>query len=360
MPRVPMRYKRLYPRDMQSPVVQKNYSQFIRLGQIISVNSTEGVCTIRWLDRPGFRYDVILSQGAPKEWQIPEEGSMVLVGFDSAEQARILRYINLGQGQRIQRTKTLPKLKPGDKLWEAGGTYIYLDRKGNYRVETATQGSFSLDAASGTFASETVDWRVQTEAGTKFFGIVQRATLNSDGSKSVELIEGNTDEYLTEYKMKLVETADGGLGVTTTDPLVDITMGTVVDDDGLVYDKNGIPTTWNSNSALCLKMVVKKNGTELLHISLTKGGELDVTVDGNVNLTSNADVNVEGQNVVLNNGEKGVAREDDEVSVPITATDIASLNLQVVGFGPVTVTGPTSVTVTGTISTASETVKAGD
>lgn len=358
-----MRRKKMYPKDVESYTVQKNLNNRCRLARVASVNPSEGTCTLQYVDYVGgFAYDVIVSQGSRGEWHMPKKGDVLVTIKDVSDQTRIVGYINFGQAQRVQQTKTLPKLKEGEKFWEAGGTYIHIDRAGNFEVSTPSMGSMSLEAATGVFKTETVDWKIATEAGTQYFGLVKRATLNLDGTKSVEIIEGDTDEYLTEYRFKLVEIADGGLGVSTEDPLVDIGMGTIIDDDGNPVDKNGLPTTWESSSALCINMVVKKSGTELLTLTLSKGGELNISVSDVLN---------------INGGTNGVARKEDATLVNSSTDSAFTTWMSAVDAFCFAAADPGSLAtangvykaavpsgapsdVTGKINEGSETVKVGD
>lgn len=293
-----MRFRKLYPRDLQSPTIQRSLNQYTRVGRIIQVNSTKGTCVIQWLDRPGYREDVLLLQGSHKEWNIPEKGAVVLVAFDVKDQARIIRYFNVGHSRRVSE-KTLPVLKEGEKLWECAGSFLYMKENGDIVLWSQQEGIVTLENSSNTFKSETVNWRVQTDVGSQFFGLIKRLVNSPYGDKESKVVTTLAGDSLGEYKFLLYETAEDQsnlLGATT--PLIELVFGTVVDDDGNLIDKDG-NTTLDPAKAVCVQLIVTKSGSQLLKLSLDKEGNLSITAP----------------EIVVNNGTQGAARKEDRTIV---------------------------------------------
>ena len=382
-----MRYRKLYPKDMVSATVQQDLNKNLRLGVITDVDSEQGTCTLRWLDKPGFQTDVYLTQGTQKEWHIPEVNSLVLVGFTAKDQAYILRYINLGQAGRVATSKTLPRLQEGEKFWEVGGSYIHMRANGDINIATLEGGEITLEASSGTYKSETVNWRLSSEGGSQYLGIVKRPVSNVDGTKSFKLIgvepglpssptNGLTGQYLTEYRLKVVEVADNTVGVDPTVPtLFDIRIGTVVDANGFTVDRLGAPvSTPLGPTALCVKLTITSPLSPLvplLDLTIDKQGKLDLTVLNNVAVTSLAQMalkalaqmTLDAPSIILNQGPNGAARLQDTVEVTLTDVEVVSLGLLSTAIGTPISIGPQSVTsvkLRGHITSASNTVKIGN
>jgi hypothetical protein len=317
-----MRFKKSVFRDIKSSITQRELTGYTRIAKIEAVDSQKGVCTISWLDRPGGRVDVLLTQSDHGSWNIPERGAVVLVGFDVGDQARILRYINLGHENRIKKLKSLPKLKEGEKFWEAGGSYIYLQKNGDIVLSTLTQGYLILEAATGTLKVEAVDWKVLSEAGSQTFGLTKRFV--QDGTdKQQRIIENDQGEAYVEYNLKVVEKADSQLGPSDLDnPLIDITLGTYIDSKGEVVDKDNNTTTilTNPQKALDVKITLK-SGVEL---TIDKEGNLNLKgVKLNINQASvdqdhpDVAIGLEVNDASLGDRGQHVAREHDRVTIPI-------------------------------------------
>lgn len=314
-----LRYRKVFPKDANSPTSQKDLSMYTRIGMVDRVDPSEGTCTIRWLDRPGKRYDVLLTQGSPNEWCIPKRGDCVLVAFDHHERARIIRYINVGHATRVQSTKSLPKLKDGEKLWEVEGSYLYLKKNGDIVLSTLDSGYISLESNTGTWRSETVNWKIITEAGVMNFGLVKRFVSDGTQREFQEIVDEEGNNY-TEYRIKIVETADGSLGVTGVEnPFIDITLGTYVNQEGKAVDKKDQQA--DGNKQLAVK------------ISLQNGVQINIDKEGRISLKASswnfneASVDVDDQDIEkdleVNDASKGkrgqhAAREHDSVTIPLS------------------------------------------
>jgi len=328
-----IRRRRLYASDVKSPVRQRDLSMYQRIGKVEHVDPERGVCSIRWLDKPGIRNDVILTQASPKTFEIPEKGSVVLVAFDHQERARIIRYINLGHESRVQETKSLPRLKEGEKLWENGGSYLYMKKNGDIVLSTLSQGYVVLENKTSTYRSETVSWKIVTDGGIMYFGDVKRFIDNGDGTRTLESVTNITGDVYTEFRIRMVETEDGALGLKGIEnPFIDLVIGTVVDDEGDAVSKNeSVPT--NPQKQLALKLELQSG----VKIFIDKEGRLSIE-GAKINInnakvdSSDADISEGLEENDANLGTKGqhAAREHDEITVPLGSSsynDSEHLNL---------------------------------
>jgi hypothetical protein len=332
-----MLFKRKFPSDIRSSTVQRDFSSYLRIGVVDQVYPERGVCTLRWLDKPGYRAEVLITQASPKSWEIPEKGSVVLVGFDPYERARILRYINLGHEERMREIKSLPKMKEGEKLWEVGGSYFYLKRNGDVVISTANQGYFLIENSTSTFKSESVNWKVTTDGGIMYKGIIKRFTDNGDGTKSNEEITNLAGDNLTEFRLRLVETADGTLGLKgIEDPFIDLVMGTYVDADGNIVNKKDSPTI-NNNKEIAVRIVLKSG----IKLFIDKEGRL--SIEGAKLNINKAKVDVDDLDIAegleendSSLGTKGqhVAREHDEITIPISTAFVDEEHSETVSVSP--------------------------
>lgn len=320
------KFRKLFPKDVIAPIVQRDLSTYLRVGQITSVDTVSGLCNLRWVDRPGIRRDVIITQPSVKTWHMPEVGNYVVVGFDHKEQARIVTYINTGQKTRVTTLKDLPLLREGEKLWEVGGSYIHMKINGDIILSTLTGGYILLESSTGSLKTEVINIRTVSEAGIQSHGLIRRFVLNADGTRSQQIILDNFGKALVEYNLKIVEHADLVLGVSDlSNPLIDITFGTLVDNEGKVIDKNNgtnVVTT-SPKKEVCVRIKLKSG----VQLDIDKAGCLSLTgVKLNINKGS---VDVSDPDIIqgleINNALKGskgehIAREHDKVTLPISTT----------------------------------------
>src|SRR5262249_50320034 len=98
--------------------------------------------------------------------------------------------------------------------------------------------------------------------------------------------------------------------------------------------------------------------TNLDSITLTTNGgtKVDIDKDGNVTIEASGKIKVKGNEVDINDGKKGAARQDDPVEVTIPS---GSFVIAVAGQATGTL-NPAPVKVQGKISSASGSVKIGD
>jgi len=57
-----MRFRKLFPRDIKSSIVQADLNKYTRVGVVRGVDTEKGTCTIEWCDKPGMRVDVLITQ----------------------------------------------------------------------------------------------------------------------------------------------------------------------------------------------------------------------------------------------------------------------------------------------------------
>lgn len=329
-----IRFKKIYPSDAYHP--QQYLSKYSRVAVIDAVNTDAGTCVLRWLDNPGGRQDVSLLQGSWGEYNMPVRGAIVVCQFDQFDQARIVRYANLNQAQRMKTADeggdgTLPKLKPGDKYWESsGGAYIYMTDRGKVILASPFEDLIEIDPDLNQIKSKAVNWKVVTVGGEERMGVVRRwsATTGAndvilDGLPSATF--GVAGTPYTEYVLSVNDVQ----GAST--PVFKMTLGTVVDDLGIAVGRNDLP------AALPSKQLAAR-------ITLRSGVQLDIDKDGRLSLTGvrmnlndgSADIAdtdvalaLEVNNAALGTRGQHAAREHDRVTIPCstTYTDVEHVGL---------------------------------
>ena len=318
-----MKTKKTYLGEISSSIVPKDLNKHARLAQVVDIDGEKGTCSIRFLDIPSDRTDVIILQSSQGVFNFPEIGSVTLVVFDVFSRPYIIGYINLGHKDRVRELKTLPKFKSGEKFFEAGGSYFYIRQNGNIIISTLSGNYLEIENTSGNIKFETVNWRLITEGGLLYFGLVKR--LVSDGIKSTyKPITNIIGDSYTELNLKVMETADGTLGIDqNVEPLLELTLGTLIDKEGKKLNKN-------------LEETPSPKKEVLLHLKLKNGIQIDIDKEGRVSLQNvkmninNGSVDIEDPDIELglesNKSEKGtrgqhVAREHDEVVIPVGSSE---------------------------------------
>ena len=69
-----IRKRKKFSSDLKSSLIQQDLSGFHRIGTITQVFPEKGECSVRWMDKPGARYNVQITQASPKTFEIPEKG----------------------------------------------------------------------------------------------------------------------------------------------------------------------------------------------------------------------------------------------------------------------------------------------
>jgi hypothetical protein len=237
---------------------------------------------------------------------MPIVGAIVLCQFDQFDRARIVRYANLNQAQRVSTpaeggTGTLPKLKPGEKYWESvGGAYIYMTEGGRIVLASAFEDLIELDPDLNQVKSKSVNWQVVTAAGSQNMGVVRRWTLTGNNeviTDGIPAITFPTGTPLTEF---VVSVQDKQNAIT---PVLKMTIGTVVDSTGIAISK------LSTLAPLPTKQLAAR-------ITLSSGVQLDIDKEGRLSL----------KNVKMNINQGSVDATDPdvalglEVNIPILGT----------------------------------------
>ena len=307
----PLRFRKLFEHDgKESSLTQYDLKKYARLAVVEDVDPEKGLCNIRWLDRPGIRKDVIITQNSSTNYSFPKKGSVVICIFDRYDRAFITSYIPLGQISRVQNLKTLPKFKEGETFFEAGDSYIHIRKNGDIILATS-QGYMSLNNSNNTLSQEFANWKLDTEGTSHFSGLVKRFVTNL-GNKRVETIEKSDGEVFIEHKLKVYETNKNN------ELLYNLTIGTFIDNNGNVLSKSGNIVDVSSNKQLCVNLELN-NGVRL---TIDKDGY--VQIDGAKMFINNPGVDESevdsdrGLSNKSNLGTKGqhVAREHDKVTIP--------------------------------------------
>jgi hypothetical protein len=325
---IDFRFKKLFPYDaINSSLTQEDLKKYARLAVIENVNTEEGTCAIRWWDRPGGRSDVIITQSNSNSYSFPKNGSVVICVFDKFDRAFITSYISVGNIEKIKNLNTLPKFKPGDQFFEAGDSYIYLQRNGNIILATA-QGYVSLDSNTNTFEQEVTNWKLNTDGINQYNGVVKRFITSSINNRGINIIEKEDGDAFIEHIIKVHETNN-----ESSDLLYELKIGTLIDSEGQILSKSGNILDNNSVKQICvdinfsngMRIVIDKEG--YLHIDNAKlfvnNPSVDNSqVDEDRELTNNTNLGNQGQRV---------SRVHDEVTIPIgnayTSDDYKKLNI---------------------------------
>ena len=272
---------------------QEYLSKFSRIGSVQFVDVINGVCRIKWLDNPGGRNDVYISQSSWGEFNMPIVGSIVFVECDAHDQARIVRYANLNQVTRQQLPNEggsgeIPKVQPGEKYWESvGGAYIYMTEGGRIFLVSPGNDSIEIDPDLNLIRSESVNWKVITDAGTDWSGEVRRwlpgkgNVVITDNTPTLQFPNGTP---LTERIIVVGDFSSKYKSNGTT--LIKINIGTYVDNLGNVVDITGIPVLPTSTSALAIRLqVIPSDSSTGLVLAVDKAGKCSITTP---NLTVNS------------------------------------------------------------------------
>lgn len=318
-----MRFAKKYLGDISSTIIPQNLNRYARLAQITDVDGEKGTCSIRFLDIPSSRTDVMLVQPSPGFFNIPEKGDICIVVFDQYARPFIVNYINLGHESRVKTLSTLPKFKAGEKFFEAGGSYFYIKRNGNIVISTLSGNYLEIENTTGSLKFETVNWKVVTEGGLFYFGLIKRLMPDTTGNFSYQPINSITGDSYTELNLKVMETADGTLGIDSdAEPLIDLTLGTLIDANGNKITKKNT-TSLDSNKEVLLHLKLK-NGTQ---IDIDKEGRCSISGikininAGSVDITDpDIETGLENNDATLGTKGQHVAREHDKIVIPITAT----------------------------------------
>jgi len=316
---------------------------YLRPAVIVKVHPDVGTIDIEWLDHPGSRQDIVLPISGQGIYELPTVGSTVIIGFDKGQAAYVLRYLPVGYtdlvgtsrkdavGNVIEITPQIRKIAPGEKLlvsYESiskveeeaqfnvpvtTGTYFYMTQVGDIIMETAGQDSWELNRERSLIIQNSMNYRAVTEAGILDFGLVKRELTDNDDQITENIIsttgtilgEG-VEDALTEFRLRVLATADAD---STTepevdDPLVELTLGTKVSDNGQIIKTDGTHATTSGGGPKEIIIQLKTKADQGFEFTIDKGGNLTVKVKGNVrvDVEGNSDISIKGNaNVTVSN-----------------------------------------------------------
>lgn len=277
----------------------------LRFARITDVDTDKGVVGISWLDHPGGRVEVILSQPAWGFYTVPVAGSIVACGFDTVDRTTILRYIPIAYKARhgdpsegaFEPQDALREVKEGEHFLKSiAGAEVYMDVNGNI-VLSSGAGSYWKITLEDLIQQNSETWKVQNEAGTLTMGIVRRLYEDTDFTPvqvDNRIIKNGSDEAYVEYRLRVAETADASVGTASTPDLVELTIGTLVDDDGNVVESaNGANVTIDLNTKSDIGF----------RFQVDRDGNVDMTIKDGKTFTINAnDFNINSDDVTISGG----------------------------------------------------------
>jgi hypothetical protein len=298
---------------------------YLRPAVITSVNPAKGTVNIEWLDHPGTRQDVLISPSGQGIFELPTTGSTVLVGFGSGYDAYILAYIPVGYRDLVGTPRddgkevapSILKISAGEKMLisylsksdenknsqfdspSPTGTYFYMSNVGDILMKTAEGDYWKLDRRSNIIQQNSMNYRAITEAGILDFGLIKRAATNSEkqtediiSSTGAVLGDSSGDNALTEFRLRILETADANATTApeVDDPLIELTLGTKVSNDGQIIKTDN---TYAANSKEII-IQLKTKAAQGFEFTVDKEGNLTVKVTGNVKFAiSNGDAQID-------------------------------------------------------------------
>lgn len=338
-----------------------NDGLWIRPGIIQGVDADTGLLDVEWMDHPGIRQGIAITQPHQGMFQIPTVGSIVLVGFDQGFGAQILRYLPAGYAAQVEDRDLYP-LRPGEiTLFSfqdtkgtvrekqfivptTTGTRFFMNNIGDIQMATALGEWWHMSNAESEIRQNSMNYTVSTEAGVMQFGLTRRLPESSKSEENVpsiitpngqrlEDVGGLNPEGLTEFRLRLLETADTQQSAlndpnayvpAVNDPFIELTLGVKVDDDGDLVKTTAAQaktTTGTQDIIIQLKtrtdqgfeFTVDREGNVTLlvkgNIKIDVGGDTDLTVAGNVNANVNGDIVAEAKKIKLT-GDKALVLAD--------------------------------------------------
>ena len=310
---------------------------WLRYGIVQSVDVTTGLVTLEWLDYPGVRSEVDLSQPTLGIIEIPTVGAVVLVGFDQGFKAHIVRYIPVGYAKQ-RATGDIPQLHPGAKIFLSyiaesqvtgdlpvpvwTGTYMHMNNIGDIELVTASGESWRMVSNENIIDQNSMNYKVQTEAGILEFGLTKRlltgtesTIIATDGTPFTNTLDTDPDA-LTEFRLRVLKQADANFlsDPEVDDPFIELTLGVKVDNDA------NIVKTDTTHVKADKKIVIQ------LKTKTGDGFEFTVDEDGNLTLKTNASMKIETSSDL----EIKVGGQLD-ITVPQGAVNIDASSVKLIG-----------------------------
>jgi len=304
-----------------------NPGLWIRPAIITAVHIDKGLVDIEWLDYPGVRRDVELTQPQLGIFQMPVIGTVVLVGFSQGFRAKILRHIPVGYGEQIQ-TDTWA-IDKGELLLQSyvskkvvnteypvptpTGTNFFMSNIGDIIMNTSSGDSWAMYNSDNEIVQNSMNFTCITEAGKLQYGIVKRTVDQENEFISTEggPFTTSTVNALTEFRLSLLETADTNPDTdpeVDTAPFIELTLGTKVDNSGNIELTNSGTHAVGSEEIM---IQLKTKADQGFEFTVDKKGNLTVIVKGDVKfkVDGNADINVSKE-------AKVVAGDKVEIDAP--------------------------------------------
>lgn len=309
---------------------------YLRLAVILAVNTIAGTINVEWLDHPGSRADLPISFAGQGIFEMPTPGAVVLMGFDKAYQAHILRFIQPGYAALIK-NNTIWGIQPGEKMLVSylndsivnkerqfalpvpTGTYLHLNNVGDILMTTADGDYWQLNRREQSIEQYSLNHSVRTEAGILDFGLIKRPT--TDGIKIISTAGKPLDDSsasqnsLTEFRLRILETADANIETAPEidNPFIELTLGTklketINTDDSRQYE---LAKTDNSHAGGPDKEIMiqlKTKADQGFEFTVDKDGNLTIKVKGNVKFditNGNMLINVDDNGKIQLGGENG-------------------------------------------------------
>ncbi len=340
-------------KDFSSHFTQKPQpGTYLRPAVITSVNPAIGTVNIEWLDHPGVRQDILLSPSGQGIFELPTVGSVVLVGFGIGFDAYILAYIPVGYRDLVgtpregtqegtqEVTAPLMKLGVGEKMLvsylakseenqnnqfatpSTTGTYLHMSNVGDILMKTAEGDYWRLDRRNNIIQQNSMNYRVITEAGILDFGLVKRSSTEDIISVAGSPLGDDTsvagsENALTEFRLRILETADANAltAPEVEDPLIELTLGTKVTNDGEIVVTDGTYADTSDGDQKEIMIQLKTKADQGFEFTVDKEGNLTIKVNGNVKFAiSEGDMQIdidEGRELRLggSNGEQALLGE---------------------------------------------------
>lgn len=277
-----------------------------RIAAVTAINEEAGAVTLRWLDTPGGgRIDVPITNSAPGDYGFPTRDDIAICMVDEYETPYIVRFIHTNYRGKVE-TGEARQIREGERLITSiGGASIYLTQKGSILIQDPTGDEWTIDRLTGTISHRSINYQAVTEAGIIKAGLIKRSIPDGILNQNVDtVIENASSEALAEYAVEVYEVADLEVGIDDTqDPIVTVTIGTLVADDGA-----GTKTLSSESEEICIDISTKSSVGFQLRVD--KSGNMEL-VTKKVKITS-TDIEVTADTIVVNT--------DDAASIQLGGT----------------------------------------
>jgi len=316
----------IYPRD----------GLFIRPGIVDSINQDKSTVNISWLDHPGIRQDVAITQPHLGMHQFPTPGTVVLIGFNKVGDAQILRYLPAGYNQQVA-DNDIWGIKPGElnlmsyraesvptksfPIPNATGSKIHMDNVGNIQISTMLNEFWRIDTSNNEIAQNSMNYEVNTEAGILQFGLTKRdkGIITPEGD-SLEKSTSLNPDALTEFNLRLLETADATTNLNSDpaldNPFIELSLGIKVDAAGDLVKTESDKHAKTTGNAQEIIIQLKTKTDQGFEFTVDKEGNLTLLTKGNIKLKSEKNINIDiekdaeinvGGSVKINSGDISLA-----------------------------------------------------